>query len=253
MSPPVPRLEWRRIGLSLLVVVALGLASGCRVDADVDVAVRRNGSGTVAVTVRLDQDAAIRVPNLANQLRTDDLKAAGWTVSGPRPAPGGGLTLVARARFTRVADVGPLVDQLAGARGPLRATLERHHSFGRDRFTFAGTLDLSKGLDTFSDPAFRQRLGDQPLDQILAGQPSALVASSQVRFTLSLPGRVASEPRARDHQRVQWKATLGQPPVELRATSDQRSGATRVFSIVAVAAVTALVLTVMGALILRRT
>jgi len=249
----VLRLGWRRVGLTLLAVVALGVAAGCRVDADVDVAVQRNGSGTVAVTVRLDQDAASRVPNLAAQLRTGDLAAAGWTLSGPTRAPGGGVTLVARARFTRVADVGPLLDQLTGAGGALRATLERHHSFGRDRFTFAGTLDLSKGLDAFSDPAFRQRLGGQGLEQLLAGQPPTLTAPFRVRLTLSLPGTVSGGPQAQDHGRVQWRATLGQPPVDLRATSDQRSGMTRVLTIVAIVAIAGLVVTVLGALVLRRT
>ena len=76
-------------GLALLVLVL----TGCRVDATTRVEVAEDGSGIVTVEVVLDQEAADRVPDLAEQLRVRDLRRTGWEVTGPEPAAGGGCLL----------------------------------------------------------------------------------------------------------------------------------------------------------------
>ncbi|MEI6403188.1 MAG: hypothetical protein WCP59_13465, partial [Actinomycetota bacterium] len=74
----------RRAGLraGLLVVFAIALTA-CRVDVAVDVEMVENGSGVVTVTAVADAELVARAPGLADDLRFDDLLAAGWVLEGP--------------------------------------------------------------------------------------------------------------------------------------------------------------------------
>lgn len=68
-------------GLVLLAVVVL---TGCRVDARVDVSLKGDGSGVLRTTLALDADAMAQLGGqqaAAKQIRLSDLRAAGWTLS----------------------------------------------------------------------------------------------------------------------------------------------------------------------------
>lgn len=208
-----------------------------------DVKVAKNGSGTVAVTVLLDKDAAGRVPNLGSQLRVDDLRSAGWTVTGPTPESDGGARVVASAKFGQPSQLTGLLEQLAGTGGPLQAALTKRHSFGKDKFQFTGTLNLSGGVNAFSDQALSQRLRGQALGQLAAGQPPTLTAPSQVRVNVDLPGGASGSTKPAADGGFHWSATLGAGPAPMRAASQLSSGSAKFFTVIAVIAAVGFVLT----------
>ncbi|MBA3955844.1 MAG: hypothetical protein H0X58_04185, partial [Acidimicrobiia bacterium] len=83
----------RRRSRRLVVVAALTgvvmVVGGCEMQVDLGVDVERDGSGRVAVAVDLDAEAADRLPDLGDQLRLDDLEAAGWEIVGPTATASG--------------------------------------------------------------------------------------------------------------------------------------------------------------------
>jgi hypothetical protein len=66
----------RRLLVVLVVVAAVAL-TGCRLDVGVDVAVREDGSGIVAVTAEADAELLAQAPGALGDLRLDDVRAAG--------------------------------------------------------------------------------------------------------------------------------------------------------------------------------
>src|SRR5438477_12890993 len=81
---------WPRATRLLAVSAALVVLCGCRIGVQVGVEAGPDGRGSVQAVVSLDREAAGAVPDLAAGLRVDDLRAAGWTVQGPRSVGGGG-------------------------------------------------------------------------------------------------------------------------------------------------------------------
>jgi hypothetical protein len=130
-----------RTRLGALVLLVLVLA-GCRVDSTVRVDVADDGSGTVTVEVVLDQEAADRIPDLAEQLRVRDLRRTGWEVVGPEPAEGGGVVITATKAFFEPEQLATVLDEIGGNRGPiLEPSLSRERTFGTTTYEFTGTLD----------------------------------------------------------------------------------------------------------------
>lgn len=186
-----PRL--RPLTLVLGLVSAI-LAAGCQVRTDVELSVDRDGSGTVAVEVTLDRQAAAQVPDLARQLRVDDLRRAGWRLAPPRRAAGGGLRVLARKRFGRPEQAGAVVEELAGRDGPFRGVaVNRTHSFARTAWTLRGTVDLHRGLAAFSDPRVTALLGGLPVGRSAAElrllTNRSLADAAPFRVRVRLPGQ----------------------------------------------------------------
>ena len=174
----------------LALAVGLALLAGCRTQTVVDVAVRPDGSGRVAVLVFLDADAAAKAGDLGKVLRVGDLEARAWKVVGPAPTAqvlstpgldkvfsGGGAAAVPAGvevvalthEFANVAQANALLAGLSGARGPLRdVTVSRSSSFASTKITVHGTLDFSRGLDSLSDPALTSALKGRTLTQVAA-------------------------------------------------------------------------------------
>ena len=67
----------------LLAVIVVAVLAGCQARVTVDTRVNSDGSGTVTVGVGLDDEAMAQVGDLGAQLRVDDLRSSGWTVTGP--------------------------------------------------------------------------------------------------------------------------------------------------------------------------
>ena len=61
----------------------LAVLGGCQAKLPVHTTVEADGSGTVEVAVGLDDEAVAKAGDLGSQLRVDDLRAAGWTVTDP--------------------------------------------------------------------------------------------------------------------------------------------------------------------------
>jgi len=224
-------------------------ATACQVRTTVAVDVANDGSGTVIVAVGLDEEAVGRLPDLdddgrsttadlAELVRTDDLTAAGWRVSGPA-APSGDDGLVwirATKPFGTPEEAGRVLREVAGTDGPLRGLrLRRDDGFGRMEFTFEGTADLSGGLESFGDAGLAAALeGD-----VLGQDPSAieqelgrpLSEMFSLRISADLPGSTAAS----------WTPALGGEPVEMAASGTVRDWWVLALAAVAVACGLALV------------
>jgi hypothetical protein len=84
-----------------VIIAALALAA-CKVDTRVDVVVQPDGTGNITLTAVADAELVQKTPGLAEDLRFDDVTAAGWTVDGPTPTADGGLTVSVAHPFATV-------------------------------------------------------------------------------------------------------------------------------------------------------
>ena len=95
------------------------LAAGCQVQVATTVQVESDGSGTVTQAVGFDAAALARVGDLSQQLRVDDLRAAGWTVDDP--VTEGDTTWVrAHHDFADPDEANVVLAQLSGPDGPYK-------------------------------------------------------------------------------------------------------------------------------------
>ena len=113
----MPRRSVRFIFGAAALVAAL---TGCRVQTQVVIDQAPSGRGVVTVSVSLDRSALAAIggtPALAAQLQTADLRAAGWTVTGPGAGPGSTTVVSASHSYATPAQASALVADLAGS-GP---------------------------------------------------------------------------------------------------------------------------------------
>ncbi len=123
-----------------LLALAVVLLAGCRVDARVDVALERDGSGVLRTTLTLDADALAQLGGpqaVARQVRLGDLEAAGWTVS-----PWNHGTITFSHPFKGQDDLARRLADLVGPGGVLRDP-----RITRDRGWFDSTDALSLVVD----------------------------------------------------------------------------------------------------------
>lgn len=233
-----------RIVLVLLCAVVL---AACRVDTEVAVDVRDDGSGTVTVVARFDADAVRRVPDLATDaLRVGDLVDAGWVVAPPAREDGG-VTYRATKAFASAEQLPSVLAELTGPDGALRdVVLARHRAFAETTWTFRATADLSRGVDLFSDQQVASLLGGasfgrdpEALANELGGPLDSFV---DLRLRVSLP----DELRAHDAdlavaRTAVWDLDLGAAPRPLQAESHDVVWSARLWAITAGAAAFALV------------
>lgn len=177
----------------LLLVAALAVLAGCRVDVAVDVQMAQNGSGTITVTALADAAVVAAAPGLADDLRLDDVRAAGWTVDGPSDTADGGLQLVLRHDFSTPEQATALLASLNGPQGPLQAVLlSRDATDSAITYTVSGKAGLEAGLASFADPDLLAAVGAEPYaDQVREADvnPADAVA---ITLTMRLPGEVES-------------------------------------------------------------
>jgi hypothetical protein len=188
------RLALVRRGFLLVVVLVVGL-SACRVDADVAVSVRSDGSGTVTARVRLDAAAVRGVEAFGTRLddavRLSDLTAAGWKSSGWVRRKDGGAVLTLSKGFTRAEDAGAVVAELNGPDGPIqKVRVTRSSSTFSSDWSFAGVADLKdlkSGIAT--DAPLVEKLTAARVD--VAGLDQRVLAQTRealrLRVTADLP------------------------------------------------------------------
>ena len=107
-----------RIATALLLVAL----AGCRVDARLAVDRSADGSGTVRLTVVLDEGALSALGGFdeaRDGVRLDDLRAAGWSVSAWERVGAGARISIAH-RFADAAGAAALISGLAGRGGVVR-------------------------------------------------------------------------------------------------------------------------------------
>ena len=196
---------------ALLLPLLLG---ACRADLSVEVEATARGGGHVRATLTLDKEAAAKVPDLAQQLRVDDLERAGWRIDGPEPAEGGGVHLRVSKPFSSPAGAARVIEELSGAGGPFSTLgLTRERGLWKTRTALRGTVDLTAGLGAFGDAVLAEKLGSPNLGLDPAaverdlGKP--LAEAVHVEVVGHLPGTVRSNaPATRDGAAV-WPVTLG--------------------------------------------
>lgn len=200
----------------LAAVLAVLVLGACRADLSVTVDATAGGGGHVRAVVTLDSEAAAQVPDLARQLRVDDLEQAGWEVEGPVPVVGrpGGVTLRASKFFTSPAGATRALEELSGDGGPFsKLHLTRQVGLWKTRTALRGTVDLRAGLGAFGDPALAEKLGSPNLGLDPAaverelGTP--LAEALRVELVGRLPGTTTSNaPSSRAGAGV-WPVGLG--------------------------------------------
>ncbi|MGI8758784.1 MAG: hypothetical protein ACR2K0_05715 [Acidimicrobiales bacterium] len=205
----------RRLMVAFASLIALA-AGGCRMDVEVGIDVAGDGSGQVLVAVELDSEATGRITDLADQLRVEDLLAAGWALDGPRRQADGSTTIRASKPFATPEAAQEVFTEISGVDGPFRGfALERRTSFLVTDYAFGGEVDLTAGLEGFGDEELRRRLegsgvglGAAELEQ-LAGAGIEEAFGFEVRA--SLPGRIAA-PTAADTADgvVVWYPAVGE-------------------------------------------
>jgi hypothetical protein len=192
----LPRWSWlsrRLFGPVVVLAAVLALAGGCQVKVDVHTKVNRNGSGSVVVAVGLDDGAVAKVGDLNSQLRVDDLRAAGWEISGPDREADGFTWIRATKPFADEAAAGRVMDEVNGADGAFRGwQVQRSSSLLSTSYRVDGTVDLTRGVETFGDEQLRQLLGGDPLADAVKrleqeeGRPIA--EQVDVTVTVETPG-----------------------------------------------------------------
>jgi hypothetical protein len=152
---PVARLL---VGLALIALLA-----GCQVKVAVDTTVNKDGSGTVSVGIGFDDKALTRVGDPNTDIKTDDLKAAGWTVAPAVKGPDGFTWLRASKAFANPDELTRVLAEVSGSSGLLRDyTFVRTETDSEITYTLTGTVDTSKGLAAFADPELAAKLGGDP-------------------------------------------------------------------------------------------
>jgi uncharacterized protein len=253
------RSSGRPFRLLLLGGLVALTATACQVRTTVAIDVAKDGSGTVTVAMGLDADALGRVPDLNDDgrsttadltglVRTDDLAAAGWHVTGPAGSADDGFVWIRATKpFGTPEEAGQVLAEVAGGDGPLRdLRVDRHDSFGRTRFTFEGTADLSGGLEAFGDEGLAAALEGEVLGQDPSALETELGQPLSEMFSLEVSADLPGDSKAA------WMPQLGGEPVDLAATGTVRDWWVLALTAVAVACGLALVAVVAVGLIRRR-
>lgn len=190
----------RRAGWGLFVFAALIVVGGCRVDATVEARVHGAG-GAVTARFVLDREAVAVVGGMgavADGAQKSDLSASGWEIAPARPTPDGGAEVEVTKSFSRPGDLGTVIGELAGPRGPLRQfRLERRRSFTGARYRLRGTADVGPGSAAATGfanaPDLPARLRDAGIDPARVEELFQQRAADgfHLRLVAELPGRPA--------------------------------------------------------------
>ena len=236
---------------SLRVVAAgalLLLLTGCQIRVAAGVEARRDGSGVVRAGVGLDREALREVPDLPNRLRVDDLRKAGWEITGPLEEKDGLTWFRATKKFSTPAGADRAVRELSGPKGPFQNfRLRRQHSLLRTITRFRGIVDLTAGANGFTDDQLRQRLGgtDLGLDEQSLQRRVGIVLNRifRVQVVARLPGGIDSNAPTKAANGVVWTPKLGERAT-LVANAKSWNTSTILFGVLAIAAVAGFVVVI---------
>jgi len=207
-----------------LVAALFVLCTACKLSIAVGVDVHADGSGVVQATVTFDKEAAERLRRTGGRLEASDLRAAGWTVTGPTALKDGGAKLVATKPFRTPAELPKVIDEVAGPRRPLRDfKLVRDRSFARTRTEFTGVVDLTAGVDAFGDDRLKEQTGaDVGVDakELERQAGVALNRFFSVQVAVRLPGTVNSNAPSRPGNGAVWAPKLGERAALAAAGAD---------------------------------
>jgi hypothetical protein len=180
--------------LRALALLALALVAlvGCQMDVAIEVDVADDGSGAVLVAVGLDDQALAEAGDLGQLLRTDDLVAAGWAVTGPE-REGDRTWVRATKPFADPDQAAQVLAEVTGPGGALQGfALEVDDGLLGTSYELTGVVDLTGGPATFSDPDLAAALDGDPfgglLDDVAEAQGRPATELVDLTLTVDLPG-----------------------------------------------------------------
>lgn len=202
------------------VLCAMLFLSSCRVDQTISLEVNRNGTGKVIVTAIANKAILDAAPELAADIRTDDLVTAGWKVEGPTPTDDGGLRLELSRSFQDPTEATLILGQVNGPRGPLQeAVLTRSGKDTNSVWTLAGRLEVNGGLQAFIDDAAFELLGTAPYAADIQEAGLDLGAAVGLNFTVSLPGKIESTTGVQNNGAITWLVPMDGSRVDIATSS----------------------------------
>ena len=244
----------------LLGVLLVLVASACRVETTVDIAVDEDGSGTVTVTVVADAAAVELVPDFPDAIRFDGLSDAGWSIDEPVTDASGAMTVVGSKPFADADDLPDVLAELAGETVVFDdVQLVRDDDFpmlglspASTEYRLTGTVDPAPDLQLLGSTVLSPPLG-RSVDEIVAASGTPLEESLGLLVAVSMPGDVAVPDDAAgtpdvDDDTATWVFAYGDDPVALDASTSVEDILPRVWAIVALVAFLALVLVLLSRL-----
>jgi len=206
-----------RIGAVLCAVVVL---SSCRVDQSISLNVKPNGTGSVTVVVTADKAIVDKAPSLAQDIRTDDLKKAGWKVDGPTKTKTGGLTITLTHSFDTPTQATAILKQVSETRGPLHdLVLTRSGKDTNSKWALAGRLEVTGGLSSFIDDAGLELLDVAPYAAEVADAGLDLGDAVGITFTAALPGDVDATTGIQKDNAITWQIPMDGSRVDVATTT----------------------------------
>ena len=196
------------------------LLTSCRVDQSVSLRVNANGSGDVTVVVTSDKDVVTKAPNLATDLRTDDLVTAGWKVSKPVKTKTGGLSFTLGRSFKIPAEVYIALSQVSGVKGPLHEMIvTRSGKDTNSKWTLAGRLEVTGGLEAFIDDAGLKLVGSAPYLANVQEAGLDLGDAVGITFTAQLPGEIDQTTGLKGDGGITWSVPMDGSKVDIATSS----------------------------------
>ena len=224
-----------------LIVISVMVLAGCHVDTTVDISMKADGSGHITLTAVADADVVKQAPGLADDLRFDDAKTAGWTITGPTETPDGGLRAELTHTFANPEEASALLQSINGSGGPLHSVvLSRRVDQDGTTVSLVGSLRID-GLTAFADPDVLAAVGATPYaDQIAASSqgPSQAVG---VTVRATLPGKISSATGTIGGSTVSWIVPLDGSQLDLSTSALDDHGTAKIWGVASNAALIALV------------
>jgi hypothetical protein len=237
-----------RIAASFAAVLVL---TSCRVDSNVTLAVKPNGTGVITLVVTADKDIVDKAPGLKADIRTDDAVAAGWKVDGPSDTKDGGLTITLSHDFSGPAEATALLGQISGTRGPWHEmVITRTGKDTNSTYTLAGRLEVNGGLNAFADDATLQLLGAAPYAADVQAAGLDLGDAVGITFNVALPGKVNTTTGQSADGVITWRVPMDGTPVDLATSVTNVDIASSISRVAKVLVAGLLVIWVLGSLVL---
>jgi hypothetical protein len=223
------------------VAIAAILLSACRVDTTIEITAHAGGTGTITVTATADGDVVRQAPGLADDLRFDDAKAAGWTVTPPAAISGGGLRVKLAHDFASPEEATALLQSINGSGGPLHgAKLARVLDDRGTTMSLAGSLRID-GLSAFADPDVLAAIGATPYADEIAAASISPTQAVAVTVKATMPGKINTASGTVDGNTVSWVVPLDGSQLDLATTAFDDHGTAKVWGLAASIALVALV------------
>jgi hypothetical protein len=225
---------------ALLLICVLALAA-CRVDTTLDVAMKGDGSGTITITAVADAAVVQQAPGLADDLRLDDAKKAGWTVTGPTAGADGSLRVQVSRDFATPEEATALLRSINGSGGPLHdATVTRTVDSNGTAWSLTGSLRID-GLAAFADPDVLGAIGATPYAEQVAAVSESPSQAVGVTVQLDLPGKITTATGTVKDGTVTWSVPLDGTPLDLATKAVDDHSTARLWGIAANVALIALI------------